>query len=105
MTSLEWCNLNMLDLQRDNNEFLRHVSILCWFFITAAASAGTFLTEGEGVGITSQGDERLQPRRNAWCPSAFFTLLRLSRYDLKHPQVVLKLLQCTLLCVVRLKVP
>lgn len=35
----------------------------------------------------------------------FFTLLRLSRYDLKHPQVVLKLLQCTLLCVVRLKVP
>lgn len=66
---------------------------------------GPFRRRGEGVGITSQGDERLQPRRNAWCPSAFFTLLRLSRYDLKHPQVVLKLLQCTLLCVVRLKVP
>lgn len=72
MTSLEWCNLNMVDLQPDNNEFLRHVSILCWFFITAAASAETFLMVGGGggggaepSGITSQGDEQLQPRRNA----------------------------------------
>lgn len=99
----------MLDLQRDNNEFLRHVSILCWFFITAAASAETFLTEGGG----GRSLPELQVKVTSGCSQEetlgvlqlFFTLLRLSRYDLKHPQVVLELLQCTLLCVVRLKVP